>query len=82
MHHAVIISGEWQRDSLSLYRCPFSPQLPSRLPPHTEQSSLGSTVGPCWSSIVKIAGCAYRHRETLSACYPVEAVTLNRLHAV
>ena len=31
-----------------------TPALPSRLPHHTEQSSLRRTVGPCWVSILNI----------------------------
>ena len=55
------------------YTCIHLPQtpFPSRLLCKVEQSSLCSTVGPCWLSILNIAGCfpgGARGKEPTSQC--------------
>ena len=55
--NVVIVSGEQWRDSaiqidISLL---IQTALPSRLSHGTEQSSMCSTVGPCWLTILNIA---------------------------
>lgn len=37
MQDVVTVSGEWQRDSLSLYGCPFSPSFPPQAPTNARQ---------------------------------------------
>ena len=52
INNAVVVSGEQQRDSTIHTHVSILPQTPllSRLPHNTEQSSLCSTAGSCWSS--------------------------------
>ena len=54
-----MVLGAQQRDSAIYTHVSILLQtpLPSRLPHHTEQSSLCYTVGPCWLSILNIAVC-------------------------
>ena len=53
----MIVSGEQQRVLAIHIHVSILPQppLPSRLPRHTEQSSLCSTVEPCWPSVLNTA---------------------------
>ena len=53
------VSGGQQRDSIIHIHVSILPQipLPSRLPHNIEWSSLCSTVGPCWLSILNTAVC-------------------------
>ena len=53
----MIASGRQQRDSVIPIHVSILPQTPllSRLPCSTEQSSLCSTVGPPWLSILNTA---------------------------
>ena len=55
----VTASDGQQRDSAIHIHVPILPQtpLPSRLPHHSEQSSLCYTIGPCWLSTLNIAVC-------------------------
>ena len=64
IHNAVVTSGEQWRDSAIHLHGSTLPQtpLPSRLPQNIEQSSLCSSVGPCWLSILNI--------ELLSSFWP------------
>ena len=57
VHSAVVVSGGQQRGSRAYVAVPLPPQtpLPSRLPRHAEQSSLCSTVQPCWPSVLNTA---------------------------
>ena len=59
INNVVIVSGEQQRDSAIHIHVSILSQtpLPSRLPHNIEQSSLCSTVGPCWLSILNIVAC-------------------------
>ena len=58
INNAVLVSGVQQSDSLihihvsTLFQIPF----PNRLLQNIEESSLCYTVGPCWLSILYIAG--------------------------
>ena len=54
----MIAAGGQQRDSAVHIRASIVPStpLPCRLPHDTEQSSLCSTVGPCWLSVVNMTG--------------------------
>ena len=53
-----MVSGEQWRDSAVRIHVHSPPNpLPSRLPQNIEQSSMCSTVGPCWLFILNIAVC-------------------------
>ena len=59
INNVVIVSGEQWRDSAIHIHVSILPQtpLPSRLPHNVvEQSSMCYTVGPCWLSILNMAG--------------------------
>ena len=57
MSNAVIVAGRHQKVSAVHMHVSILPQtpLPSRLPHNIEQSSLCSTVGPSWLSILNTA---------------------------
>ena len=60
MNNVMIVSGVQQSDSVLHRRVSLLFQIlfPFRLLHNIEQSSLCSTVGPCWLSISYIAVCA------------------------
>ena len=57
VNNAVVISGAQQKDLVKHKHVSILTQtpLPERLPHNIEQSSLCSTVGHCWLSILNIA---------------------------
>ena len=59
MNNVVTVPGEQRRDSATHTHASILPQtpLPWRLPYNVEQSSLYSTAGPCWLSILNTAVC-------------------------
>ena len=59
MNSVMLVSGVQQSDSVINVHVSILFQIlfPFRLLQSTEQSSLGSTVGPCWLSILYIAVC-------------------------
>ena len=61
-NNVVTVSSEQQRDSATHIPVSVLPQtpLPSGLPHNIEQSSLCSTVGPCWLSTLNIAVCTHQ----------------------
>ena len=66
INNAMIVSGGQQRDSTTRTHLSILPQtpLPSGLPHNNEQSSLCSTLGPCWVSTLNIAVCTHRSKLT------------------